>query len=126
MKKRLNIFFCLIATILLNHCLAECEDTILQTTTSPDGLLNAIVFTRNCGATTADSVHVCVVGKDEEEPASGNIFRGTHSREASIKWIGNDKLLIFTEAKTFLLMKEYAGITIELIPKPSNHKIKQE
>jgi hypothetical protein len=100
--------FCLLG------CSDECENVIVQKLDSPDGKLRATVFSRNCGATTSESVHIYMGGIEDSIPDSGNVFRGVHSAKAKVSWLGNSKILISTDAETFLIMKEYAGVEFEL------------
>lgn len=99
----------------LQGCSDGCKNTVVQAVVSPDGALAATAFTRDCGATTAQTVQVYLGAKSDAVPDAGNVFRGTHSGKVTVQWHGDKKLLITTDAETFLLMKEYAGVSIELL-----------
>ncbi len=81
---------------------------------SPDGTYTATAFVRNCGATVPLSVHVYLGVEDSEVQEVGNVFRGTHTDQIKVQWTAPRTLEITTDAKVFLLMKEYAGISFVL------------
>ena len=98
----------------LQSCSHESEKDIIQEIASPDGNLVATVFKTQGDATVALGVNVYLGGKGDAVPNYGNVFRGTHSDKAQVSWVDNKHLVISTDAKVFLLMKEYSGVTIEL------------
>lgn len=49
-----------------------CENQVLDTVSSPSGRLSAIVFTRNCGATTGYNMQVSVVPRGAPTAEKGN------------------------------------------------------
>lgn len=52
-----------------------CGNDIVQNVVSPDGTVKAVVFERDCGATTNFSTQVSVVGATQSLPNfSGNVF----------------------------------------------------
>jgi hypothetical protein len=52
-----------------------CGNTVLRTVPSPDGRLKAVVFERDCGATTGFSTQVSVLGSNDKLPnEAGNLF----------------------------------------------------
>jgi hypothetical protein len=46
----------------------ECENQLLQTATSPDGVFKAVVFLRDCGATTGFNRQVAILRSSERLP----------------------------------------------------------
>ncbi len=115
MKVKPLAFLFSLLCFLTQGCSDGCKNTVIQTAVSPDGTLAATVFTRDCGATTSQTVQVYLGGKVEAVPDVGNVFRGTHSGKATVQWQGDKKLASITDAETFLLMKEYEGVSIELL-----------
>lgn len=60
-----------------------CGNTILAEALSPDQRHKAVVFRRDCGATTGFSTQVSVIGAQEALPhASGNVFTADDNRGA--------------------------------------------
>lgn len=52
-----------------------CENQVLYERVSPNGLLKAVVFNRECGATTGSSVQISVVPRFFGAPSgAGNVF----------------------------------------------------
>jgi len=51
-----------------------CGNTVLQDVPSPDGRRHAVVFTRDCGATTDFSTQVSVLTRAREAVGGGNVF----------------------------------------------------
>lgn len=52
-----------------------CANDVIAEKVSPDGALKALVFQRDCGATTGFSTQVSVVPADDSAPSgSGNVF----------------------------------------------------
>jgi hypothetical protein len=75
---------------------AACENGVLLDVLSPDGAREAIVFRRNCGATTAFSTQVSVLERraslaDED---SGNVFVSDGEGRLSVTWTGARELLV--------------------------------
>jgi hypothetical protein len=60
----------LVALVLLGGCglAPECGDTVVEHVSSPYGRGAAIVFDRNCGATTAFTTHVAIVDHVDAQP----------------------------------------------------------
>ena len=62
----------------LGTALDTCGDTPVQTVPSPSGSLKAVLFERDCGATTGFSSQVSILSHDENlGNEGGNVF---HSR----------------------------------------------
>ena len=66
-----------VAACALTCCSGACRDTLVSKYPSPDGRFVAVVFYRNCGATTAFTTEISVVGTGEDaisKGREGNIF----------------------------------------------------
>ncbi len=75
-----------------------CGNEVYSEMLSPDGKHRALVFQRDCGATTAFTTQVSIIDSDDElENESGNIYiiKG-HPQDVSlgIKWLSNTELSI--------------------------------
>lgn len=90
---------------LVSACSDQCANTIVSSTDSPDGSHSAILFQRDCGATTGFSTQISVVAKGETLSGSGNAFRADDDHGAaragdwggpwaSLTWLSNDRLLV--------------------------------
>lgn len=60
--------------LLLAACDPGCGNTILQDIPSPDGLQHAVIFSRDCGATTDFSTQVSILGRTQPVSGAGNVF----------------------------------------------------
>lgn len=82
-----------------------CRNTPIQTAMSPDGTRQAILFARNCGATTGVSSQVSLLRADERLPNEpGNLFVADldHFRATSA-WGGPWIEVTWTDADAILL-----------------------
>ena len=83
-----------------------CTNEIVSVSESPDRQLKAIVFHRECGATVGDNLQVSVTNiLFPLSQDAGNVLiedRGHNdsvSLNASLRWLGNRRLLIVHDAK---------------------------
>ena len=63
-----------IACGLISCGAAACDNTVLSDIQSPDGQHHAVVFGRNCGATTDFSTQVSIEARSNPVSGAGNIF----------------------------------------------------
>ena len=91
-----------------------CANTITQRAPSPDGRYDAVVFTRDCGATTDYSTQVALVRRGADLPdRPGNVFISVHPTGARVEWLGSDTLLVhYGSANPSLKTSIVEGITI--------------
>ena len=63
-----------------------CVNTVVRSEESPDGRFKAVLFERNCGATTGFSSQVSIIGREDElGNEAGNVFvAGTGDRSGSV------------------------------------------
>lgn len=109
--------------------LAGCSDACLNSPVShagaPGGAHSAVMFQRDCGATTGFSTQVSIVARGEEASGSGNVFRADDDHGAAVAgkwggpwaeigWLAQDRLLIRYAAKSriFDQKSEVSGIRI--------------
>jgi hypothetical protein len=63
------------ALIVLDGCFFRCSNTLSAVTQNPKGPSFAVLFTRDCGATTGWATHVSVVPRPSVGHATtGNVF----------------------------------------------------
>ncbi len=123
---------CLVLVSLLSYggcgTIDPCENKVLARVPSPDGEREAIVFLRDCGATTASSTQVSIVPKgaafltsptDWSSTQKGNAFivsGGDWMSPATVEveWAGKGRLMIKHEPreKTFLTAASVLGVSI--------------
>jgi len=79
--------------------------------TSPDGKRDAVLFQRDCGATTGFSTQISILDVGEQLSGMGNTFRADDDHGAAsagdwggswaeMKWLSRDRLLIRYAAKS--------------------------
>jgi hypothetical protein len=86
--------------------LFPCTNEIKSEVESPDHQLKAVIFSRDCGATTDVSMQVSVISKNDTLPnEAGNVFIEDSGHGAartmlvSAKWTGPRELLISHDPK---------------------------
>jgi hypothetical protein len=112
-------------TALLSACSDTCGNTVVSKADAPDGQHTAIMFQRDCGATTGFSTQVSVLESGETPSGSGNVFSADDGHGAaragnwggpwaSIKWLSADRLLIryAQKSRIFEQADETAGVQI--------------
>lgn len=124
LKILLVIFCCIIGLIsaglyALDRAFSDmCGNEIFQEALAPDGRFKAVLFQRDCGATTNFSTQISLISPNEELPnEGGNIFIVNGRPEDTnieISWLGPENLLIRHAAELADNNKEkfYKGITI--------------
>ncbi len=87
-KKSFLILFWLMLSIF--GCESMCANQILQEIPSPDKKFKAVVFQRDCGATTGFSTQVSIIKADDKlSNAAGNVFSAdTNYRKVSGGLVG--------------------------------------
>ena len=113
------------AMLSLGGCSDTCSNSPISRVNAPDGLHSAVIFQRDCGATTGYSTQVSLVAEGEQPFRSGNTFRadGNHGAAAAgdwggpwaeVRWLAPDHLLIRYAAKSRLFAQEseVSGIKI--------------
>jgi hypothetical protein len=82
-------------------CTSICQNTVVCEALSPDGQLKAIVFHRNCGATTGCNSMVSILPATASLPdAAGNVLNEDQGRSdtvslgVSVTWKNNDCILV--------------------------------
>lgn len=90
-----------------------CGNDIFGEYPSPNGKLKAVVFERDCGATTPFSTQVSLIERDQKlENVPGNAFIGSDDGRApvtshhtmdefEVKWLDDNHMLIRYDARGF-------------------------
>ena len=114
-----------VALIALSGCSDGCKNSRVSRVDAPDGLNSAVMFQRDCGATTSFTTQISVVRRGSEPTGGGNTFRadadhGAAARGdwggpwAEMRWLAPDHLLIRYAVKSRLFEQraEVAGVKI--------------
>lgn len=95
-----------------------CGNTVGQTVVSPDGQLQAVVFERDCGATTGFSTQVSILRANQPLPNEGGSVFVTDAPDASalpVVWTGARTLQIQYPAQTKVFYQATAaGVSLGL------------
>lgn len=105
-----------IGAILVTHgcALYSCGNTEKTRVTAPNGAWDAVVYVRDCGATTGYSSHVSLVKRGRQVPnRAGNIVVYRDQIDVPIEWNGSDTLRIARATEPGLFqMLSVQGVTI--------------
>jgi hypothetical protein len=106
-------------------CEPGCTDTTVAEARAPEGQLKAVLFQRDCGATTGFSTQVSVLKSTGHVSGSGNAFRADDNHGAAaigtwggpwaeIRWLTSEHLLIrYAEgSRIFEQSNAVSGVTI--------------
>ncbi len=103
--------------VALSGCSDSCVNTLVSRADSPDGQHSAVLFQRDCGATTGYSTQVSVLEKRAKLTGSGNAFRADDDHGAAavgnyggpwaeVSWLAPNHLLVRYAAKSRLFEQE--------------------
>lgn len=122
----MRITLLLIALLSCAGCSDTCENTVASRLLSPDGTHAAILFQRDCGATTGYSTQISVVDHGDVPTGSGNAFRADDNHGvapvgdwqgpwADMKWVAPNRLLIryASKSRIFEQAGEVKGVYID-------------
>ncbi len=118
--------------VLLSSCLnipEDCRNRIFSDVYSPNNKLKAVLFQRDCGATTSFSSQVAILPADKKLPNQvGNIFTADSNHGLAISGFGGGpKIEIFWVSDSELLIKrESRAKVFYSIPLFENVKIRYE
>lgn len=86
--------------LLIAACAPNCKNNVLQTLDNPQGTKVAVLYTRECGATTGPSTNVSILTRDAIPPERiGNVLvlkdpasAAETSRTTRLRWSAADTL----------------------------------
>jgi len=115
----------LLPILLVGGCGDTCQNQAIKRLKSPDGEHVAVLFQRDCGATTGLSTQVSISEDGELASGRANAFSADDNHGAAsvgpwggpmaeIKWLGSDRLLVRYAAKSRVFKQEHevSSITI--------------
>lgn len=91
-----NVSFIGASILALVGCAGDlCGNTVSQTVASPSGRSRAVVFSRDCGATTGFSTQVSVLDSDDTLPnEGGNMLVLDGTIPIQLRWLSDASLVI--------------------------------
>ncbi len=112
-------------TLMLGACSDTCSNEVVTRLASPDGEREAVMFQRDCGATTGFSTQISILEAGEQLSGGGNTFRADDDQGAArtgtwggswaeMKWLASDRLLIrfATKSRLFEQDESVLGVAI--------------
>jgi hypothetical protein len=112
-----KVFLPTACCILIGACSDPCTNTIVSRVPSPDGQREAVLFQRDCGATTGFSTQISILGGSQQLSGGGNAFIADDDHGAAqagswggswadLKWLTSDRLLVRYAAKSRLFKQD--------------------
>lgn len=106
----------MLALLTCAGCSDVCQNTVVSRSLSPNGALAAVLFQRDCGATTSFSTQISILRPDDNPTGGGNAFVADDDHGAArvgswegswaeTKWLAPDHLLIRYAAKSRLFKR---------------------
>jgi hypothetical protein len=117
----------LLATLMIcSGCSDACKNTAASRRVSPDGKHVALLFQRDCGATTGFSTQISVLDAGDNPAGSGNTFIADDDHGAArvgswdgswaeTKWLSADRLLVRYAAKSRLFKQNKRVSDVNII-----------
>ena len=118
-------FFLAVISLSAGACSDACTNDVIARIASPDGKHEAVMFQRDCGATTGFSTQISIVGLGDTPSGSGNAFRADDDHGlakagawggswAEMKWLAPDRLLVRYATNSRIFEQDYsvAGVSV--------------
>lgn len=112
-------------SLILGACSDACSNEVITRLASPDGEREAVMFLRDCGATTGFSTQISILEAGEQLSGGGNTFRADDDHGAArtgpwggswaeMRWLAPDRLLIrfATKSRLFEQDESVSGVAI--------------
>ena len=115
MKHLLQLTVMLLSAAVLVGC-GACGNEISQTVASPSGQFKAVVFHRDCGATTGHNTQVSVIAASAKLPSDGgNTLILDGSVPLKVQWQSDSSLQVsgLGSAKIFKQDSSVAGVSVK-------------
>ncbi|MBT1695985.1 hypothetical protein KK083_03795 [Fulvivirgaceae bacterium PWU4] len=91
-----------------------CSNEVIEETYSPNKALKAVIFSRDCGATTSASTQLSILKADKSlENENGNTFI-VNDGQIEIEWRSSTELTVYIDilANTFERQDQVEGVRI--------------
>lgn len=115
----------LVLSLATGACDDACSDEVITRLTSPDGKHEAVMYQRDCGATSGYSTQISIVEVGQGPAGGGNTFRADDNHGAAkvgdwggswaeIKWLASDRLLVRYADKSRIFEQDHsvAGVSV--------------
>jgi hypothetical protein len=125
----LRIFIFAVGALALGGCSDACTNTVVSRIDAPGGEHSAVMFQRDCGATSGFSTQVSVLEDGDEPSGGGNTYRADDDHGAAelgnwggpwaeITWLTPNHLLVRYAAgsRIFEQDEEVAGVNVSYEP----------
>lgn len=103
------------AIIGLGGCADPCGNEVVASVASPSGAMRAVVFTRDCGATTGFSTQLSIVPAGDAAPAgAGNALILGDQVALTVQWRSDTELVVkgIGSAQVFRHEPAVAGVRV--------------
>jgi hypothetical protein len=104
-----------------------CENNVREEVASPNAKLKAVIFYRDCGATTASALEISIIptGREVNHADVGNVFTADGNHGASslsyvfVDWMSDNAVVITypRRARVFSQEKRLGDVNISYVPK---------
>lgn len=105
----------LTAALTLSGCSDQCNNELIRRSVSPNGLLSAELFSRNCGATTGFNTQLSIVNiGDLPSDEAGNVLIADGQVLVTFRWLSETRLSVAGAggSGTFKQESEANGVTV--------------
>lgn len=120
-KLILALLFIILIPIAYFNYYDSCENEIYKSIPSPSNNLKAVIFSRNCGATTDFNTQMAIIEEPGGKFKRGNVLildREPSVNNVSVSWISENSIFIDirSKSKKFLIEEKLtiAGKSIEI------------
>ncbi len=110
-----NAIFALTALLPLGGCGGDmCTNREMSRADAPDGRHSAVMFDRDCSATTGYTVQISILGPGQQPSDGGNAFVADRPPWAKMTWVAPDHLVIryASESRVFHQEARVDGVLI--------------
>lgn len=124
-----RILFLLVLSFGVGACDDACTNEVITRVASPDGKREAVMFQRDCGATSGYSTQISILDVGQAPAGGGNTFRADDNHGAAnvgdwggswadIKWLASDRLLVRHADKSRIFEQDssVAGVSVSYEP----------
>lgn len=115
----------LVLSLAVGACDDACTNEVISRLVSPDGQHEAVMFQRDCGATSGYSTQISIVEVGQAPTGGGNAFRADDNHGAAkvgdwggswaeIKWLASNRLLVRYAYKSRIFEQDdtVAGVSV--------------
>jgi len=115
-----------VVSVPLAGCSDTCGNSVVSHADAPDGRYSAVLFQRDCGATTGFSSQISILARGTSPIGGGNAFRADDDHGAArdgewggpwvdMKWQSSNRLLVRYAAKSRLFQQSDRVSGVDII-----------